>query len=136
VRGDRFVLRDAGAQRSIGGGRVLDIFPPDAPQAHPGATGAARRAAGRRSRGEPEADGGAAVAGVDLDRFAANWNLTADAAAALWRAGLRVVFAGTQQLGFTAEVWQALGEKLLAALAQNTNAHPTWSASSANACAA
>jgi selenocysteine-specific elongation factor len=28
VRGDRFVLRDASARRSIGGGRVLDCFPP------------------------------------------------------------------------------------------------------------
>src|SRR3989338_8018363 len=28
VRGDRFVLRDASARRSIAGGRVLDCFPP------------------------------------------------------------------------------------------------------------
>ena len=28
VRGDRFILRDAGAQRTVAGGRVLDVFPP------------------------------------------------------------------------------------------------------------
>ena len=28
VRGDRFVLRDAGAMRTVAGGRVLDCFPP------------------------------------------------------------------------------------------------------------
>jgi selenocysteine-specific elongation factor len=27
LRGDRFILRDAGAQRTVAGGRVLDIFP-------------------------------------------------------------------------------------------------------------
>ena len=28
LRGDRFILRDAAAQRTVAGGRVLDIFPP------------------------------------------------------------------------------------------------------------
>ena len=28
LHGDRFILRDISAQRSLGGGRVLDIFPP------------------------------------------------------------------------------------------------------------
>jgi selenocysteine-specific elongation factor len=118
VRGDRFVLRDASARRSIGGGRVLDCFPPSRHKRTPArlALLAALRdddpAASLKLMAEQ------AVAGVDLDRFAANWNLTADAAAALWQTtGLRVVFAGTQQLGFTAGSWQALGEKLLAALA-------------------
>jgi len=118
VRGDRFVLRDASARHSIGGGRVLDCFPPSRHKRSP-----ARLALLAALKDDDPAVSlnllaGQAVAGVDLDRFAANWNLTAGAAANLWRvAGLRVVAAGEQHLGFTAGGWQALGEKLLAALA-------------------
>ena len=118
VRGDRFVLRDASAQRSIGGGRVLDCFPPSRHKRSP-----ARLALLATLQDDDPAVSlmllaGQTVAGVDLDRFAANWNLAADAAANLWQqAGLRVIAAGPQQLGFAAGGWQALGERLLAALA-------------------
>ena len=118
VRGDRFVLRDASAQRSIGGGRVLDCFPPSRHKRSP-----ARLALLAALQDDDPAVSlmllaGQTVAGVDLDRFAANWNLAADAAAKLWQqAGLRVIAAGPQQLGFAAGGWQALGERLLAALA-------------------
>ncbi|NJD34554.1 MAG: selenocysteine-specific translation elongation factor [Betaproteobacteria bacterium] len=118
VRGDRFVLRDASARRSIGGGRVLDCFPPTRHKRSPArlALLAALRdddpAASLKLLAEQS------LAGVDLGRFAANWDLAADAAATLWQtAGLRVVAAGAQQLGFAAGCWQALGERLLAALA-------------------
>ncbi|MDK9705085.1 MAG: selenocysteine-specific translation elongation factor [Sulfuritalea sp.] len=118
VRGDRFVLRDASAQRTVAGGRVLDCFPPSRHKRGPArlALLAALRdddpAASLRLMVEQ------AGAGIDLLRFAANWNLADDAAAALWRAaGLRVIHAGDEQTGFSAAAWQALGEKLLAALA-------------------
>ena len=39
--GDRFVLRDTSAQRTIGGGVFLDLRAPDAQAAHAGADGAA-----------------------------------------------------------------------------------------------
>jgi selenocysteine-specific elongation factor len=118
VRGDRFVLRDASAQRSIGGGRVLDCFPPSRHKRSP-----ARLALLAALKDDDPAVSlkllaGQTVAGVDLDRFAANWNLAAGAAAKLWQvAGLRSIAAGEQQLGFAAGGWQALGERLLAALA-------------------
>jgi len=118
VRGDRFVLRDASARHSIGGGRVLDCFPPSRHKRSPArlALLAALKdddpAASLRQLAEQS------VAGVDLGRFAANWNLTADAAAKLWHvAGLRVIAADEQQVGFAGGGWQALGERLLAALA-------------------
>ena len=118
VRGDRFVLRDASARHSIAGGRVLDCFPPTRHKRSP-----ARLALLAALRDDDPAtslhlQAGQAAAGVDLDRFAANWNLAEDAAAALWQAaGLRVVESGGQQIGFAAAGWQALGERLLAALA-------------------
>jgi selenocysteine-specific elongation factor len=118
VRGDRFVLRDASARHSIGGGRVLDCFPPSRHKRSP-----ARLALLAALRDDDPAVSlkllsEQSVAGVDLGRFAANWNLAADAATALWRAAdLRVVTAGEQPLGFAAGGWQALGDRLLAALA-------------------
>jgi selenocysteine-specific elongation factor len=118
VRGDRFVLRDAGAQRNVAGGRVLDVFPPSR---H-------KRAASRLALLAAMRDDDPAVplvllaaqapAGVDLVRFAANWNLAGTAADALWaRAGLRVVAAGDERTGFAAAGWTALQDRLLAALA-------------------
>ena len=118
VRGDRFVLRDAWAQHTIAGGRVLDCFPPSRHKRSPArlALLAALRdddpAASLRLLAEQSA------AGIDLGRFAANWNLADGAAAALRQsAALRVVAAGEQHIGFAAAGWQALGERLLAALA-------------------
>ncbi|MDP2826893.1 MAG: selenocysteine-specific translation elongation factor [Sulfuritalea sp.] len=118
VRGDRFVLRDASAQRSIAGGRVLDCFPPTRHK-----RSAERLALLAALRDDDPATSlrllaGQSAAGVDLGRFAANWNLAAEAAAALWRtAGLRVVRAGEEQIGFSAAGWQKLADRLLAALA-------------------
>jgi selenocysteine-specific elongation factor len=118
VRGDRFVLRDASAQRSIGGGRVLDCFPPSR---HKRSQARLALLAALKDD-DPSASlhllGEQSVAGVDLGRFASNWNLAADAAAALWpAAGLRVVTAGDLQIGFATAGWNTLGERLLAALA-------------------
>ncbi|OHC62885.1 MAG: selenocysteine-specific translation elongation factor [Rhodocyclales bacterium GWA2_65_19] len=125
VRGDRFVLRDASARRSIAGGRVLDCFPPSRHK-----RSAARLALLAALRDDEPATSlnllaAQSAAGVDLDRFAANWNLADDAAAALWQAaGLRVVRSGEQQIGFSAAGWQALADKLLAALASEHQRAP------------
>ena len=43
---DRFVVRDPSAQRTVGGGRFLDLRPPARKRTHPGTAGAARRARG------------------------------------------------------------------------------------------
>jgi selenocysteine-specific elongation factor len=118
VRGDRFVLRDASAQRTIAGGRVLDCFPPSRHKRSPArlALLAALRddnpATSLRLLAEQSA------AGVDLGRFAANWNLGDEDATQLWQAAtLRVVRNGEEHIGFSAESWQTLSDKLLAALA-------------------
>ena len=62
-------------------------------------------------------------AGVDLDRYAANRNL--DAAAPLWdKVGIIIVDEAARRIGFTAASWQALGERLLAALAEEHSQAP------------
>ena len=115
VRGDRFIIRDQSAQRTLGGGTVIDIFPP------------------RRGRAKPErlahlramenADDAAALRallaqsadGLDLKKFAANRNLTAPEADALFAAA-PMRRAGA--LGFAAPQWQKLKEAALGALAE------------------
>jgi selenocysteine-specific elongation factor len=100
VRGDRFVVRDQSARRTLGGGAVIDVFPPPRGRARPA------RLAWLAAMALD--DDGAALAallesspmGVDLARFAANRNLPA---ASGWR--------------FSQAHWGALRDKALANLA-------------------
>ena len=125
VRGDRFILRDAGAQRTVAGGRVLDCFPPTR---H-------KRAPERLALLAAMRDDDPAVtlalqlerspAGVDLGRFAANWNLDAAALDALCaRLGVRTIAAGAERIGFAATGWDALRDRLLDALAREHERAP------------
>lgn len=117
LRGDRFILRDTGAQRTVAGGRVLDIFPPTR---H-------KRNAERLALLDAMRDDDPAVTltrlaettttGIDLVRFTANWNLTDAAAEALWQqAGLRVIRDGDAHSGFPTQTWTTLGDRVLEAL--------------------
>ena len=125
VHGDRFILRDAGAQRTVAGGQVLDIFPPTRHKRT-----AARLALLQSMRLDDPALSlqqmlASAPAGIDLGQFALNWNLGVTAASALWqRLGLRVIQAAGVQTGFSAAAWQTLQEKLLHALAQEHERAP------------
>ncbi len=112
--GDHFILRDQSATRTLGGGRVLDIFPPTR---H-------KRAAERLEylRLLEQADPQPALAhalarqlsGVNLDRYALNRNLATDEAQALWRdMGLVVIEEAGGRSGFSPENWQALRQRLL-----------------------
>jgi selenocysteine-specific elongation factor len=125
LRGDRFILRDAGAQRTVAGGRVLDIFPPVRHKRSP------QRLAllDAMRRDDPAVTLGLlaeqATAGIDLDRFAVSWNLSEADTESLWqRAGLRVIRDGNASLGFTAAAWTALEAKLLDALAREHERAP------------
>ena len=113
---DRFILRDQSATRTLGGGRVLDIFPPARHKRAP------ERIALLRLLGDadPATALNAALeqqaAGVDLDRYAANRNL--EDPESLWQAlGLTVIGETGARIGFAADTWSRLGERLLAALA-------------------
>lgn len=117
VRGDRAILRDQSARRTLGGAEVLDPLP-----AVRGRTRSQRRA---QLDAMAEAAPGAALAGaleqveggVDLARFARAWNLTAAEAAALYdEAALRRVETEAGPVGLQPAAWDALGPALLAAL--------------------
>jgi selenocysteine-specific elongation factor len=118
VRGDRVILRDQSAQRTIGGGVVIDIYPP------------------RRGRSKPERltylramaidDHAASLAalldgcphGLDLEQFAGNRNLTARDAEELFTAHpMRIVATEASRLGFAPVHWERLKSIALTALA-------------------
>ena len=114
--GDCFILRDQSATRTLGGGRVLDIFPP---ARH-------KRAAERLDylRLLEQADPAPALkhalarqpAGLNLDRSALNRNLAAEEAEKLWRSmALVVVDEADGRKGFSQAGWQALRARLLEA---------------------
>ncbi|GAB1393213.1 selenocysteine-specific translation elongation factor [Rhodocyclaceae bacterium] len=125
LRGDRFILRDAGAQRTVAGGRVLDIFPPTRYK-----RSAERLALLDAMRHDDPSITLARLAettttGIDLVRFAANWNLTEAAAEALWQqAGLQVIRDGDSRSGFPTQTWTALGERLIEALTRDHERAP------------
>ena len=92
IAGDRFIVRDFSAQRTIGGGHVIDPFPPPR-----------RRRIAERQLELAALDGGAppdvlqallpqARAGIDVALFERRFNLTAEAAQRLYQAaGLQVL---------------------------------------------
>ena len=111
LRGDGFVVRDQSARRTIGGGAVIDVFPPPRGRAKP------ERLAWLTAM---ELDDDAAAlrallarspAGVDLARFAANRNLRGEDIYA--RVSMKVA-AG---LGFAPQAWSELKTDALQGLA-------------------
>ncbi len=123
LRGDRLVLRDQSARRTIGGGVVIDPLPdlrtrsreerraylaamalPDAQQALPAALQAL-------------------PGGLDLEVFTRSWNLDEQQCAAL-RNEPELRLCGSPALGISATRWQALQSALLAALADEHQTHP------------
>jgi selenocysteine-specific elongation factor len=116
LAGDAFVLRDASASRTLGGGRVIDPFAPARRRRSPERLEMLRRLeepdAERRVRSLLER----ASMGVDLATLRLAWNT----------AEIRLD-ASTHRLGdtaFGAEAWQRLSERLLAALAEHHARRP------------
>ncbi|HZM33662.1 MAG TPA: selenocysteine-specific translation elongation factor, partial [Burkholderiales bacterium] len=99
LRGDRFIVRDQSARRTLGGGMVIDVFPPPRGRARPERlawlrtmeTGNDREALERLLRENP--------LGIDLSRFLANRNLKTLPEVPMRAAG---------GIGFSPEHWKAL----------------------------
>jgi selenocysteine-specific elongation factor len=116
VAHDRFILRDQSATRTLGGGRVLDIFPPARHKRAPERLALLRLLGDEDPAPALNAALAQQAAGVDLDRYAANRNL--DEPESLWQAlGLTVIGESGARIGFAAAAWSQLGVRLLAALA-------------------
>ncbi len=118
LAGDRFILRDTSARRTIGGGHVIDIYAPVRGRARP------ERLAVLAAMETP--DHAVALArlldlaagGLDLARFGLARNLTPDESAALCTgAAMKRVAQGPVDLGFAPSHWDRLRAAALDALA-------------------
>ena len=114
LHGDRFIVRDQSASRTVGGGQVLDSFPPAR-----GRRTAARLKLLHAQDSDVPADAlqtllQASASGVDVRRFALNWNLRENEARALWLSlPMRRVEEAETAIGFSPAAWQALRQRLL-----------------------
>ncbi|MDE2440574.1 MAG: selenocysteine-specific translation elongation factor, partial [Betaproteobacteria bacterium] len=114
LAGDRFILRDASARHTIGGGRVLDIFPPTRKKRSPERLAMLAALADDNPATALQLATAQQAAGIELDAYAVNRNLnTASLQAISERLGLRLV----GNTAFSACNWQGLEARLLYALA-------------------
>ena len=124
LHGDRFIVRDQSARRTLGGGAVLD------PHAR-----SSRRASGERlaelaalEQGSPEAALSAmlqsAGRGVDLNRFERTFNLRPERAAALYGAAGIVVVGQKNRIGIPRGLRDTLREQVIMALREFHRAQP------------
>ncbi|MBI3149911.1 MAG: selenocysteine-specific translation elongation factor [Betaproteobacteria bacterium] len=118
LRGDRFILRDQCATRSLGGGVLLDVLPPTRHKRKP------ERLAYLAALAESDPAPALALAltqrpsGVDLTAETRQANWPEARAEALWQSlDLVVVAEGERRVGFAREVWTTLGERVIAAAA-------------------
>ncbi len=125
LHGDRFILRDSSARRTIAGGMVLD---PAGPPRH-------RRTPERLSM-LAALDGTDAVAAlrqlialpphwIDLGAFVRSWNLAPAEAEQAWaRAGLAIAKDAAHAFGVAPAKWTELGRRIVDALAQHHAKQP------------
>ena len=109
IKGDKFILRDQTARRTMAGGTVIDPFPPARGRARP-----ERLAVLKAMESPTPGDSLAGVlallpGGLDLRQFSRSWNLTPDEAVALWE-NAEMIRAGTDDVsfGFAVPHWEAL----------------------------
>lgn len=116
VRGDRFILRDQSARRTVAGGAVLDPRGAVRGRARPERIAALRALAALDPDHALSDLLATSVNGVDLDHFADAWNLRPGEAEALHeRAGVEAVaLPRGRKAGFARRDWNALLEGMLA----------------------
>ena len=124
LNGDRFILRDQSARRTLGGGVVLD------PQARSARRASAARQAELRAleRGSPEAALAAMLKegdrGVDLPRFERTFNLRPERASGIYSAADIVVLGKEIATGVTRAYRDDLRGKVLASIREFHRAQP------------
>ena len=121
LAGDRFVLRDASARRTLAGGEVLDIFLPSRHKRRPERLVLLRTMAASSQAEILSQAAEAALCGVDLTRFALNANLDAEALETL------VATCGLHRIGatgFSSAHWQSLAARMRQALADEHQRSP------------
>jgi selenocysteine-specific elongation factor len=113
LHGDRFIVRDQSARRTLGGGVVIDAFPPRRGRARPERLGDLVAMESEEHDAALAELAERAKPGIDLAWFAANRNLTTNGTERLLaRSGLK----RAGKWAFSATVWADLRRGLAAAL--------------------
>ncbi|HSQ05356.1 MAG TPA: SelB C-terminal domain-containing protein, partial [Burkholderiales bacterium] len=118
LRGDRFILRDQSATRTVGGGIVVDPLPPVTRRSTPA------RIAELAAFEEPVPETALARLAqrndciIDLDRFAVLYNLTPDRATAVCEAVGIVTIGKEARVGITREYQGAIQTAIVAKLTE------------------
>jgi selenocysteine-specific elongation factor len=107
--GDGLIVRDQSAQRTIGGGRVIDVFPPVRGRAKPERLAYLRAMDNGDTASAFSSVLQAATGGLNLNRFARNRNLTPQAGSRLFAAtSTRSVDTASGACGFSPANWNRL----------------------------
>jgi selenocysteine-specific elongation factor len=135
LHGDRFIIRDQAAQRTLGGGHVVDPFAPARGRARPARLALLAALAQPAHGAALEALLEAEPQGTDLRRFAQARNLNRDEVARL-RHGVKVVIVADrtesngmgddrdEMLGIAPSHWEALRQRIAGALEAAHAAEP------------
>ena len=119
LHGDRFILRDQSAQRTLAGGAVLDPFAPARKVRTPARLAVLAALERPTTSAALQQFLNDAPAGVDLSWFARSFNLRAEAAESLYREVpmVAVNVAGVGRFGFAPPRWETMQQEVLAELA-------------------
>ena len=123
LRGDRLVLRDQSARRTVGGGVVIDPLPDMRGRTREERRGYLAAMALPDARSALPAALAALPGGLDLEVFARSWNLN-DGERTSLLAEPTLKLCASSALAITVVRWQALEGVVVAALHAEHNAHP------------
>jgi selenocysteine-specific elongation factor len=116
--GDGLIIRDQSARRTVGGGRIIDIFPPVRGRARPERLAFLQVVEGDDTPSIFSSLLRAAPRGLNLTRFAHNRNLTTEEASQLFTAAYtKSVATPSGTLGFSPENWNRLKAAVVETLA-------------------
>ena len=123
--GDRCIIRDQSGRRTIGGGRVIDPFPPVRGRARPARISALRALDSDNDAEALEAVLETSPDGVDLAEFSAARNLEpAQARDLLKGAGVVEIQSGRSTVGLSGRRWDGIRHALCGALTKWHADHP------------
>ena len=131
VHGDRFVLRDQSAQRTIAGGRVIDPFSPKRGRARPSRIATLTAMCGENAAEILQALAEHSETGVPLHPFSVSHNLPASRIDALIASlGLRRVGMPAKERVFSEARWRDLLDRIATCIASFHQLRPTFSGAS------
>lgn len=115
--GDYFIIRDQSAKATLGGGKVIDIFPPKRRRAHPDRIEWLKQLKQGEDQAVLKVLLSSCPTGVNLNQFARNRNLTEQAASTIFEQQEMIEFnEKDQRVGFSNEMLKKHCDSILQAL--------------------